>query len=181
METRIKKMPSRLSQILALVFALLFTHSSAQEPAKSVAAVDFTARDLDGKKVQLKTFLASGPVLLDFWALWCVPCLKEMPQLQKLAEQYRKPGLTVIAVNQDSPSDQSKIKPFIKQKRYDFVVVLDEDKDLAKQFNVNILPTTLLLDQSGKVVYSHTGYKPGDEAKLAEQISKLFASGSDPK
>lgn len=170
-------MPSRFSKILVIFLALFFVQSSAQEPAKSVAAVDFTARDLDGKKVQLKTFLSKGPVLLDFWALWCVPCLKEMPQLQKLAEQYRKPGLTIIAINQDSPSDQSKVKPFVKQKRYDFVVVLDEDKDLSKQFNVAVLPTTLLLDQNGKIVYSHTGYKPGDEAKLAEELRKLFASG----
>jgi peroxiredoxin len=104
-----------------------------------------------------------------------------MPQLQKLAEQYRKSDLTVIAVNQDSPSDQSKVKPFVKQKRYDFVIVLDEDKDLAKQFNVNILPTTFLLDQNGKIVYAHTGYKPGDEAKLAEELRKLTASRSEQK
>jgi peroxiredoxin len=174
-------MSSRISKILLVFLALLFAHSFAQEPTKSVAAVDFTARDLDGKKVQLKTFLANGPVLLDFWALWCVPCLKEMPQLQKLAEQYRKSDLTVIAVNQDSPSDQSKVKPFVKQKRYDFVIVLDEDKDLAKQFNVNILPTTFLLDQNGKIVYAHTGYKPGDEAKLAEELRKLTASRSEQK
>ena len=174
-------MPSRFSKIPIVFILLLFAQSRPQEPAKTVAAVDFTGRDLDGKKVQLKTFLASGPVLLDFWALWCVPCLKEMPQLQKLGAQYRKQGLTIVAVNQDSPSDQSKVKPFVKQKRYDFVVVLDEDKDLSKQFNVAVLPTTLLLDQNGKIVYSHTGYKPGDEAKLAEQISRLFTSGSSTK
>ncbi|MDZ7363859.1 MAG: TlpA family protein disulfide reductase [candidate division KSB1 bacterium] len=162
---------------MAFLFLLALAPALAQNNAETPAAVDFTARDLDGKKIQLKNILAKGPVLLDFWALWCVPCLKEMPQLQKLAAQYQKQGLTIIAVNQDSPSDQSKVKPFIKQKRYDFVTVFDEDKDLAKQFNVSILPTTLLLDQNGKVVYAHTGYKPGDEAKLAEQISKLIAAG----
>ena len=146
----------------------------AQDHSKAISAVDFSARDINGKKVQLKKLLADGPVLLDFWALWCVPCLKAMPELKKIARKYKESGLTVVAVNQDSPSDQSKVKPFVKQKRFNFVVVLDEDKDLWDQFHVNALPTSILIDQTGHIVYTHTGYKPGDETEIIEALEELF-------
>ena len=147
----------------------------AQDNSKAISAVDFSARDINGKKVQLKKLLANGPVLLEFWALWCVPCLKEMPELKKIAKKYKESGLTIVAVNQDSPSDQSKVKPFVKQKHFNFVFVLDEDKDLWDQFNVNALPTAILIDQTGHIVYTHTGYKPGDETKIIEALEELFS------
>jgi len=87
-----------------------------------------------------------------------------------------------VAVNQDSPSDQSKVKPFVKQKRFNFVVVLDEDKDLWDQFNVNALPTSILIDQTGHIVYTHTGFKPGDQTEITAALEKLFsAKNAKPK
>lgn len=152
----------------------------AQGSSESVPAVDFSARTLGGKKIQLKNYLAKGPVLLDFWALWCVPCLKELPKIKKLQNQYKKHGLTVIAVNEDSPSDQTKVKPFVKQKRLDFVVVFDEDKDLWNQFKIVSLPTTILLNPAGNIIYTHTGYKPGDEVELRKVLDRLFTPKPSP-
>ena len=161
---------------VTMIFVLLiYITCFAQDNSKTISAVDFTIRDINGKKVQLKNLLADGPVLLDFWALWCVPCLKEMPELKKIARKYKESGLTIVAVNEDSPSDQSKVKPFIKQERFNFVVVLDEDKDLWDQFHVNALPTSILIDQTGHIVYTHTGYKPGDETKIIEALEELFS------
>ncbi len=164
---------SRMTVTMVFVLLCYFT-CFAQDNSKTISAVDFTIRDINGKKVQLKNLLADGPVLLDFWALWCVPCLKEMPELKKIAKKYKESGLTIVAVNQDSPSDQSKVKPFVKQKRFNFVVVLDEDKDLWDQFHVNALPTSILIDQTGHIVYTHTGYKPGDETEIIEALEELF-------
>ena len=170
----------RLSHILTL--ALVLNAAAFAEESKTPAvATDFTARDLNGKKVRLREALHRGPVLLDFWALWCIPCLKAMPHLQEIQERYRDRGLTVIAVNQDSPSDQSKVKPFIKRKRYRFQVVLDEDKDLWYQFKLISLPTTLLLDSDGNIVYAHSGYKPGDETELIARIERLLPEKSEEK
>ena len=164
----------RATGIIVVLF-LYCINCFAQDNSEAILAVDFTARDINGKKVQLKKLLADGPVLLDFWALWCVPCLKEMPELKKLAKKYKEQGLTIVAINEDSPSDHSKIKPYVKQKRFNFLVVLDEDKDIWDQFNVNALPTTILIDQSGTVLYYHTGYKPGDENELIGKLDKLFS------
>jgi thiol-disulfide isomerase/thioredoxin len=159
-----------------IVFSLLLCPNGfGQDAAKNRTAIDFTAGDLDGNKVQLKKLLESGPVLLDFWALWCVPCLKELPKIQEIRSRYKNRGLAVIAINEDSPSDQSKVKPFVKQKRFDFVVVIDEDKDIWNGFKLATMPTTILLDGQGNVIYSHTGYKPGDEAELIKHLETLFA------
>ncbi len=166
----------------SVVMVLLFnTLLSAEESKTSATAPDFTARDLNGKKIRLKETLQRGPVLIDFWALWCIPCLKALPHLQKIRDRYHERGLTVIAVNQDSPSDQSKVKPFVKRKRYRFQVIFDEDKDLWYRFKVIALPTTLLLDTDGNIVYSHTGHKPGDEAELIAQIERLLPEKAGEK
>ena len=168
---------TRIITAMLLCYITGFT----QDNSKTISTVDFTARDMNGKKVQLKKLLAEGPVLLDFWALWCVPCLKEMPELKKIAKKYKESGLTIVAVNQDSPSDQSKVKPFVKQKRFNFVVVLDEDKDLWDQFNVNALPTSILIDQTGHIVYTHTGYKPGDQNEIIAALEKLFSRKNEKR
>jgi peroxiredoxin len=157
-----------------LFFPFLCPNGFSQNATQNRTAADFTARDLDGNKVRLKKLLESGPVLLDFWALWCVPCLKELPKIQEIRTRYKNRGLTVIAVNGDSPSDQSKVKPFVKQKRFDFVVVIDEDKDIWNGFKLVTMPTTILLDRQGNVICSHTGYKPGDEAELIKHLEALF-------
>ena len=163
------------SSVLYCLFLFFFgTIGFSQETPKVQIAVDFTARDLNGNKVQLKKLLENGPVLIDFWALWCVPCLKELPKIQEFRGRYKDRGLTVLAVNEDAANEQSKVKPFLKQKKFDFVVVVDEDKDLMNQFKVVNLPTTILLDKAGNVLYSHSGYKPGDEAELSKHLEALF-------
>ena len=168
---------SRMTITILTAF-LCYINCFAQDNSKAISEVDFTARDINGKKIQLKKLLANGPVLLDFWALWCVPCLKEMPELKKIARKYQEQGLTVVAINEDSPSDQSKVKPYVKQKRYDFIVVVDENNRLLDQFNVNALPTTILIDQSGAILYVHTGFKSGDEKQLIKEVDTLFATGN---
>ena len=173
-------MNSKVYQVLLTILIAIFAAPTifAQGESNSIKEVDFTARTINGKRVQLKKLLENGPVVLDFWALWCVPCLKEMPHLQKILNDYQDQGLTVVAINQDSPSDHAKVKPYVRQKRFDFVVIIDEDKDLWDQFNITALPTTIVIDQSGNITYAHTGYKTGDEKELRSQIEALFATGS---
>ena len=101
----------RKTMILLSTFLALLVASPV--PAADIAP-DFNLRSPEGKRVHLKSLLEEGPVLLDFWATWCKPCIKAMPKLQEIYDQYSERGLTVIGVNEDGPRGQSKVKPFLR-------------------------------------------------------------------
>ncbi len=139
-------------------------------------APDFTLLDLDGKRIKLTDALKKGPVLIDFWATWCKPCLQALPHVNDLYKQYRNQGLQTFAITIDSPKSQSKVKPFIKGSGYEFQILLDQDMEVRKLFGGKDVPLTVLIDKNGQVVFRHLGYVPGDEKYLAEKVGSLFNS-----
>jgi thiol-disulfide isomerase/thioredoxin len=122
--------------------------------------------DLEGETVPLSSFLDRGPVLLDFWATWCKPCLLAMPELQELYGDLGPRGLQVIAINEDGPRNVAKVRPFLKSNGYDFPVLLDLNREAQRQLQALALPTTLVLDPQGVVLHSSFGYRPGEYEKL---------------
>jgi|Deesub1362B_J571_1020462.scaffolds.fasta_scaffold00788_8 peroxiredoxin len=168
----------KTKKILLWLFVVLAVfayppHSFSQIREKKVP--DFQLRDLEGRLVRLSKLLASRPVLLDFWALWCQPCLKELPHLNDIQSKYGS-RLWVVAINEDDASNQAKIRPFIQGKRYRFQVLLDPDHRIMQKFKLNALPTTFLLARDGRVIYMRQGYQPGDEEDLKKAIEQLLDS-----
>ncbi len=129
---------------------------------------------LDGKKVTLSELVKKGPVVLDFWATWCEPCKKEMVQLEKLSKKYREKGVTVLAVSQDSPKSLAKVKPYIRSKRFTYPIALDPNQQVGKKFNVQLVPTTFVINSRMEIIWTHQGYIPGDEKKLEKIILGLL-------
>jgi len=136
--------------------------------------INFSADTINGEFITVSELQKNGPVLVNFWALWCKPCRTEMKALKALYEKYLKNGFQIIAVNEDTPRSVAKVESFVKSQGLDFYVVLDPNKELFERFNGQAIPYTLLYDQSGNVVYQNTGYLPGDEIKLEEELVKLF-------
>jgi thiol-disulfide isomerase/thioredoxin len=122
----------------------------------------------------LRHALASGPVLIDFWATWCQPCLKALPKLDEIEDLYSPRGLKVVAVNEDGPRNLSRIRPFLKSRKLDFRVLLDLNSTVMNSYRIDSIPTTVLVDSSGEIVYFHRGYKPGDEVYLKRAIDELL-------
>jgi len=164
-----------------LVIVLLAAFCSVNAYCEEAITVDFTLEDINGDLFELKEFVSSGPVLLDFWATWCKPCKDAMPHLQKLHEDYGEQGLTIAAISIDSPRSQSKIKPFIKSRRYTFKVLLDPSSEVLQLFQGSNIPFQVLIDRDGKVINTHTGYSPGDEKILEVEIRKLLSKGTTEK
>lgn len=142
------------------------------------ASNNFTLEDLDGDLFVLEENLGKGPILIDFWATWCTPCKHALPHLQELMEKYQDQGLTVLTISIDSPKSQSKLKPYVRSKKFTFPVLLDTNSEVLRQFNGNSVPFQVLLDKDGNVIETHTGYNPGDEKILEEKILKLLHSES---
>ena len=130
----------------------------------------------DGSEMTLEEIHHTGPVLIDFWALWCAPCLKAMRHLNDLQEKYRDQGLTVLGINLDTERSRSKVRSYIRSKGYGFTVALDPSQESYRRLNGTAMPFTLLVNSTGKIVYRHSGYMPGDEKILESEIQSIITS-----
>jgi peroxiredoxin len=87
-------------------------------------------------------------VLVNFWATWCPPCRKEMPDLETLWQEFRGKGLVVLAI---SDEERGKVEPFIAEKKYSFPVLLDEGRKVGEMMKVEGIPKTFIYDREGRL------------------------------
>jgi len=157
----------KLSVILIIALFLLTKVSFGQ-------SYDFSLEDLDGNTVTLTGLLEKGPVMISFWALWCVPCKEEMKIMSDVYNKYKDSGFVYVAMNQDSPKSSAKVKSYIESKGYKFIVLLDTDGHVFENFGGQNLPYSVLINKKGEVVKTYTGYVPGDESKIETDITNLI-------
>jgi peroxiredoxin len=162
-------MRSILLQSLACLALLL------PQPAFAQKAPDFTLTALDGKVVRLSETAAGKVALINFWATWCVPCVKELPHLQKFQDLYGAKGLQVLTISIDGPDRLANVSAFIDRYGYTVPVLLDTDSQVVSLYNPRLnLPYSVLLDRQGMIRYVNRGYSPGDERLLEEKIAVLL-------
>lgn len=109
---------------------------------------DFTLTDLNGKLWTLKN-LQGKVVLVNFWATWCPPCRKEMPDLEKLYEELKDKGFVILAI---SDEEAAKVTPFIAAQKVTYPVMLDPGRKVNELFQVAGIPRSFLYDRDGKLV-----------------------------
>lgn len=164
----------RLPWLSALAFSLLFALAI---PAQGVEkAPDFSLPSVAGDTVKLSAAYPKGPVVLSFWATWCVPCPEEMKQLQQLYDKYRERGLQVIATSIDGSKTVASVRPFVTGRRFTYPVLLDTNNDVKRLYQVTAVPTVFVINATGEIAYHHVGYRPGDEVELEKEIQKVLAA-----
>ena len=109
---------------------------------------DFTLNDLKGKSWTLKQ-LQGQVVLVNFWATWCPPCRKEMPDLEALHKRFAAKGLVILAI---SDEEAAKVRPFIAEQKYTYPILLDPASLMNKRFLIQGIPKSLVYDRTGKLV-----------------------------
>ena len=154
----------------AISIATLALAASAT-PAPNAAAPDFTLRSADGHNVRLDE-LRGQVVLVNFWATWCGPCREEMPHLNVLYEKYRKSGFVLLGVNIDD--DPKTALATAAKLGVSFPVLLDTDKKVSKLYDLNTMPSTVVIDRDGKMRFLHRGYRAGTEGDYEQQIRGLL-------
>jgi peroxiredoxin len=113
-----------------------------------VEKADFTLTDLSGKSWTLSS-LRGKIVLVNFWATWCPPCRKEMPDLDTLAHRFAKQGLVVLSLSDED--DHAKVAAYVSSHNINYPILLDPDGTTAKKFHVEGIPKTFIFDRTGKV------------------------------
>ncbi|AFH50361.1 Thiol-disulfide isomerase-like protein [Ignavibacterium album JCM 16511] len=160
--------------ILILFISLSFFSFAQDELSQGKTAPNFKLESLDGNNFELTQALGKGPVLLSFWATWCKPCMEEMNELNKIYEELKEKGFTLLAISTDNEKTIAKVKPLVKSKGYNFTVLLDKNSDVARKYYAQQIPYSVLIDKDGKIISSHMGYMKGDEKKLREKILSLL-------
>lgn len=159
-----------MKPVLIITFIILALFSVSHGQSK----IDFSISLLSDEKVKLSEVYSSGPTLVTFWALWCKPCRTEMKVLGVIYKEYFSKGFRVLAINQDTPRSNEKVKSFVESLGVEYMIALDPSKEISEQFNVQAIPLSLLFNRNGKIVYRHTGYLPGDEHELEEKIKNVL-------
>lgn len=142
--------PPLLSAVLVIVLAaaLLRGSGDAGGPLVGKPAPEFTLQTLDGHTLKLSD-LKGRPVLLNFWASWCIPCKEEAPLLRDIAEKQSADGLAIVGVvYQDQPG---RAQEFVREYNLNFPSVLDPKLDTAIDYGVGGVPETFFIDENGVI------------------------------
>lgn len=135
-------------------------------------------KTLDGKDFDL-TSLKDQPVLVDFWATWCVPCQQSMPRIAKLNEEFQPKGLVVIGVNTyDDPEIAAR---YIRKNNYSWMQLADPNGDAGRYWGESGIPRAVLIGKDGKVLFDSDGWDEHEEAKLRVALHKMDASFPAPE
>jgi peroxiredoxin len=164
----------KLTLLLLLPLVLSFADESA-----AATAPTFTLEDVDGNVINLDTLLTKGPVLMSYWALWCKMCIKELDALRPYADEFDSLNITLLAISQDKTRSVPKVKPFAASHKWKYTVVLDPENVMRELYNVQAMPTFFIIDQNKQIVFTHQGYKPGDEETIVAKVRELYEQGGD--
>jgi peroxiredoxin len=153
-----------IAATLALALPVLADPAAAPAPAFTLAA-------RGGKDVSLAQYQGQV-VMINFWASWCGPCREEMPLLESIYKKYNKLGFTLLGVNVEPQSQAA--EDFLKQTPVSFPILYDPQSKVSKLYDVAGMPSTVIIDRSGKLRMVHRGYQPGDENQYLDSIRALI-------
>lgn len=115
---------------------------------------------------------AGKVVWVDFWASWCAPCRRSFPWMNAMQRKYSSQGLKIIAINVDA--ERSSADEFLKQTPALFSLRFDPDGELAREFDVQAMPSSFLLDESGRILEQHLGFKQANAERYETGIKKAL-------
>ena len=138
--------------------------------AQTVA--DFEFKDIENNTRTYSELKGEKLTLIDFWATWCGPCNKAIPELNKIYALYNNKGVEIIGINCDGPRSVSKVGPLSKSLQIQYPVLIDINSELKTELNIMGLPTLTIVNPKGKIVWIHEGFISGDTEIIISEIEK---------
>ena len=146
-----------------------FVNSNSQSDLPNVNLKTLNGETTSVKKIAQKNKL----IIISLWATWCVPCKNELDAVAEVYDEWvSETDVVYYAVSIDDSRTSKRIKPMVNGKDWGFEILLDENSDLKRVFGVSTVPYTTII-KNGRVVYKHTGYTPGYEDELYNQLLKF--------
>jgi peroxiredoxin len=165
------KMISNLFVIVLISLGILFAQEDQEEGEK---APDFVLKDLKGENYRLSEKTGKGPIVINFWATWCVPCIEELKQMKKIYKKYEDKNVQFLAISVDDPKTVGRVNSFVKSRKYPYTILLDTNNEVMTLYQSKVPPYTVIINKEGQMVYTHVGYRMGDEKQLEEELQKLL-------
>ncbi len=156
-----------VSLILAVISQIAFAANVGD------SAPSFRARTLDGSQTISNEDLKGKVIFVDFWASWCPPCLKSLPDFEQLQTSFSgRNDVVVLAINLDeNPQDANK---FLSTLDVTYKILADSEGKIPESFGVSTMPSSFIIDKEGVIRYVHKGYKSGDVSKIKSEIEQLL-------
>ncbi len=136
---------------------------------------NFKVKDLKDNEIELDSLLQKGPVILDFWATWCIYCDEVLDILKEIKGEYED-KITIVALSWDTQKTISKIEPLVKSRGWDFIIAIDDGKKIGRSYGVLFLPTTFIITKEKGIVYKKVGYNPKEKEEIEKVFEKIFRS-----
>lgn len=159
--------------IVALILLIGTTNLIAQNHKGSLVKIgdqlpDFTITTLDGKEVSMEK-LKGKVVLLNFFATWCGPCMKELPEIEsKLWPKFKNRNFVMLSIGREHTKEQ--LKQWNKKKKFTFPIAPDPKRNLYSKFASQYIPRNFIADKSGKIIWQGVGF---DQKELKQMISVI--------
>lgn len=152
--------------------------SSGRFALSGKPAPDFSLKLLDGETFTLSAHTGKV-VILDFWATWCGPCVKALPEMQKFWDEMRTQAVVVVGISTDDPDNEDAVRRMVKREKLTYPIGIDTD-DIKEAYHVQGIPCIVLIDRNGIVQGRHVGFSSEMKKQLRDQTGKLLAGESLP-
>lgn len=166
-------MQKYLLAVMIVLAAATSAWGGELKPYSGAALPDFTLVDMQGKQHKLSS-LKGKVVMVNFWATYCTPCIKEMPSMQRLSNKFRGKPFQILAI--DMAEERADIDAFMKRFRIDvkFPILLDVEGEVVESWMVSAVPTTFIIDPQGTIRYALYGAIEWDSDEVVGTINGLL-------
>ena len=129
---------------------------------------------LNGTNAKLHDFKNNGPLIINFWTTWCMVCNNQNEYLNQINDHFSNIGVNVLGVNINAPDIVNKVKPHVEKKNINYSVAIDPRSKIAKNFNVEAVPTLFFIDSDGTILNKIVGYSDGTENEILDVLTNYL-------